>query len=89
MFAGLLCEYIEFNLETYSKSKKAESFTLFEKSRETSADRELKFKLIKKYNEHLHKFSKDQTLAKEFDLGIPCDLLLDLLRYEESEILNP
>ena len=25
MFAGLLCEYIEFSLEVFSKSKKAES----------------------------------------------------------------
>ena len=24
-----------------------------------------------------------------FDIGIPCDLLLDLLRYEDKEILNP
>lgn len=37
----------------------------------------------------LQKFSKDKTLSSEFDLGIPCDLLLDLLRYEDSEILNP
>jgi len=49
----------------------------------------LKFKLIQAYNRLLQKFSKDKTLSSEFDLGIPCDLLLDLLRYEDSEILNP
>ena len=50
MFAGLLCEYIEFNIESFSKTKKAENAMLFEKPRETNVDRDLKFKLINKYN---------------------------------------
>ena len=62
---------------------------LFEVGRETTPDRLMKMKLINKYNELMSKFSDEPNLDKEFDLGIPCDLLLDLLRYEESEILNP
>ena len=88
-FAGMLCEYIEFNIQAFATSKKAESTLLFEKPRETNVDRGLKFKLVQAYNRLLLKFSKDQSLSNEFDLGIPCDLLLDLLRYEDSEILNP
>ena len=62
---------------------------LFEGARETTPDRLMKMKLIAKYNELMSRFSDAQGLDKEFDLGIPCDLLLDLLRYEEKEILNP
>ena len=61
---------------------------LFEAARETTPDRLMKMKLIAKYNELMQRFS-DVRLDKEFDLGIPCDLLLDLLRYEDKEILNP
>ena len=88
-FAGMLCEYIEINIQAFTRSKKAETTSLFEKPRETNVDRGMKFKLITRYNELLDKFSRDKTLDKDFDLGIPCDLLLDLLRYEDSEILNP
>lgn len=88
-FAGIICEYIENNLQAFASSKKAETIALFEKPRETNVDRGLKFKLIVNYNKLLMKFSTDKTLASEFDLGIACDLLLDLLRYEDSEIVNP
>ena len=49
----------------------------------------MKMKLIAKYNDLMSRFSDARGLEKEFDLGIPCDLLLDLLRYENKEILNP
>lgn len=88
-FAGVLCEYIEINILEFAGSKKAETITFFDRARETNVDRGMKFKLITRYNELLDKFSNEKTLAQDFDLGIPCDLLLDLLRYEDSEILNP
>ena len=49
----------------------------------------MKVNLVKRYNELKSRFSDALDLEKEFDLGIPCDLLLDLLRYEDKEILNP
>ena len=49
----------------------------------------MKVNLVKKYNELKSRFSDATNLEKDFDLGIPCDLLLDLLRYEDKEILNP
>lgn len=59
---------------------------MFERTRETGKDREMKFKLIETYNRVLDKMCEEEQ--KEFDLGIACDFLLDLLRYESSEILN-
>lgn len=88
-FAGLVCEYIEKNFQAFATSKNAQSITLFERPRETNVDRGLKFKLITSYNKLHVNFSSDKSLASEFDLGIACDLLLDLLRYEDSEIVNP
>ena len=58
-------------------------------ARETQPDRTMKVSLLKRYNELKARFSDAHGLEKEFDLGIPCDLLLDLLRYEDKEILNP
>ena len=58
-------------------------------ARETQPDRTMKVSLLKRYNELKARFSDTHGLEKEFDLGIPCDLLLDLLRYEDKEILNP
>ena len=90
-FAGELSEYVENNLEMFAVNQMTQSLPkpLFEAARETTPDRLMKMKLIKKYNELMSKFSDATDMDKEFDIGIPCDLLLDLLRYEDKEILNP
>ena len=62
-FAGMLCEYIEINIQDFATSKKAQTITLFDKPRETNVDRGMKFKLITRYNELLDKFTKDKTLT--------------------------
>jgi len=53
IFVGFLCKYIENNIEEYTQKKTTKKPALFEKPRETSPDRQLKFKLIEKYNELL------------------------------------
>jgi hypothetical protein len=64
-FAGMLCEYIENNIQAFAvmATKKTETMTLFEKSRETNMDRGLKFKLINHYNNLLQRFSKEKSLV--------------------------
>ena len=62
--------------------------TLFEKPRETNKDRGLKFKTIELYNALKEKFGRDSSLLDVADIGIPCDLMLDLLRYERQEVMN-
>jgi len=86
-FAGYVVDYIENNLPRYAASGDGKP-TLFDKSRENRTDRELKFKLIRKFNEQPSRFPNSNH-SSEFDLGIACDLLLDLFRYEDAEILNP
>ena len=78
MLAGVLLDYVSKNL--------AGKQNLFVKARETAKDRDLKFKLVEIYNRFLDRMC-DQELS-EFDVGIACDFLLDLLRYDSSEILN-
>jgi len=48
----------------------------------------MKYNLIELYNSVPEEFSS-QDYSSTFDLGIACDILLDLLRYEDSTILNP
>ena len=86
-FAGYLVDYIENNLDRYANlpGKKP---ALFDKSRENDQNRALKFSLIRRFNEKPHRFP-NQDFNDEFDLGIACDLLLDLFRYENQEIINP
>ena len=86
-FAGYLADYIENNLPRYSGSGENKP-SLFDRSRENRTDRELKFKLIRRFNERPSRFP-NANFNNEFDLGIACDLMLDLLRYEDAEILNP
>jgi hypothetical protein len=81
MLAGVLLDYITMNFGNRG------TVLLFEKPRENKSDREMKFKLIDKYNELLDRMTVLENA--EFDLGIPCDLLLDLLRFERETILNP
>jgi len=75
MFAGVVLDYISLNLSTY------QSQNLFLKPREVQADREMKFNLISLYNKQLDKMV-NHTPDNSFDLGVACDCLLDLLRYE-------
>lgn len=85
--AGYIVDYVENNLPRYVSGEGTKP-SLFDKSRENRADRELKFKLMKKFNVAPSRFP-NSNFNSEFDLGIPCDLLLDLFRYEDEEILNP
>ena len=80
MIAGVLLSYISKNLQN------TQLINLFEKTRETNQHRDSKFKLIDTYNRMLDKMCEFE--GADFDLGIACDFLLDLLRYESSEILN-
>ena len=86
-FAGYVVDYVENNIARYS-AKGDKIPTLFDKARESRSDRESKYKLIDRFNERPSRFP-NQNYNHEFDLGIPCDLLLDLFRYEDVEILNP
>ena len=86
-FAGYVVDYIENNMPRYAAGGDGKP-SLFDKSRENRTDRELKFKLIRKFNERPSRFP-NSNFNNEFDLGIACDLLLDLFRYEDDEILNP
>ena len=86
-FAGYIVDYVENNLSRYAASGR-DSPSLFDKPRENRSDRELKFKLIRRFNERPSRFP-NQNFNSEFDLGIPCDLLFDLFRYEDLEKLNP
>ena len=54
---------------------------IFQKTREVQTDREMKFVLITTYNRLLDKMVSEK-LESQFDLGLACDCLLDLLRYE-------
>ena len=87
-FAGYLVDYIENNLPRYSANSDGSKHSLFDKSRENRTDRELKFKLLRKFNERPSRFP-NSNFNEVFDLGIACDLLFDLFRYEDAEILNP
>ena len=89
-FAGYIVDYVENNLPRYAASSVEGTLkpSLFDKSRESRPERDLKFKLIKRFNERPSRFPNKNYNA-EFDLGIPCDLLLDLFRYEDQEKLNP
>ena len=78
---------MENNLPKYAQGT-TEKPSLFDKPRESGKDRELKFAMIERFNEKPSRFP-NQNFNSVFDLGIPCDLLLDLLRYENNEILNP
>ena len=86
-FAGYIVDYVENNLPRYVSSGQNKP-SLFDRPRETKSYRELKFKLMKRFNERPSRFP-NSNFNNEFDLGIPCDLLLDLFRYEDEEILNP
>mmetsp|Transcript_35734 Transcript_35734/g.47018 ORF Transcript_35734/g.47018 Transcript_35734/m.47018 type:complete len:245 (-) Transcript_35734:797-1531(-) len=86
-FAGYIVDYIENNLPRYASLGESKP-SLFDRSRENRTDRELKFRLIRKFNERPSRFP-NSNFNNEFDLGIACDLLFDLFRYEDAEILNP
>lgn len=77
MLAGVLFDYIEANLGRT---------LLFEKPREVQADRELKFALIAEYNKVQNQLVVSQT---EYDLAVVGDLVLDLLRYQPEQVVNP
>ena len=79
--AGYIVDYVENNLERYASGGDNKP-SLFDKARETRIDRESKFKLMRRFNERPSRFP-NQNYNSEFDLGIPCDLLLDLFRYED------
>ena len=85
MFAGVLLDYVQLNF------KNRGTVLLFERTRETAADREAKFRLVTTYNRLLDRTSSLGWQEAQWDLGIPCDLLLDLLRFESgpASILNP
>lgn len=85
-FAGYLGDYIENNVEKHASMPACPS--LFDKAREKDVERNLKIQLIRRFNEKPHRFP-NSDFSNEFDLGIACDLLLDLFRYENEEILNP
>ena len=87
-FAGYIIDYIENNLPRYAAGSTENKPSLFEYAREKGPDREMKFTLIERFNEKPSRFP-NQNFNSQFDLGIACDLLLDLLRYEDNEILNP
>lgn len=88
-FAGYIVDYVENNLQRYAAAGgEGTKPSLFDKSRESRTERDLKFKLIKRFNERPSRFP-NKNYNMEFDLGIPCDLLLDLFRYEDNEKLNP
>lgn len=87
-FFKSLVVYVNTNMETYSKSATQKTPGLFDKPRESKADRELKFKLINRFNVEQDSF-KNGKFYMDFDLGIACDLMLDLLRYEEQDVMNP
>jgi len=99
-FAGLLIDYIEHCLDKGGNSGEK---PLFEVARERAEDKDSKFKLIKAYNalldelahnEQLQEIAESESIAhylnvpQKVDLGIACDLLLDLLRYEDADIMN-
>ena len=90
-FACELFEYVEENIELFAVNQMGQSLPkpLFEAARETTPDRLMKMKCINKFNEFMSRFSNQKDMDALFDIGIPCDLLLDLLRYEDKEILNP
>ena len=48
----------------------------------------MKFNLISLYNKQLDKMVS-HTPDNSFDLGLACDCLLDLLRYESSDVVDP
>jgi hypothetical protein len=50
------------------------------KARETTDDRNMKYNLFKLHN-NLQNNLIDRKLDDQFDLGIPCDIMLDILRY--------
>ena len=83
-FAGYIVDYVENNLPKYAATSAEGTIkpSLFDKSRESRTERDLKFKLIKRFNERPSRFP-NKNYNQEFDLGIPCDLLLDLFRYED------
>ena len=87
-FFKSLVLYVNQNMESYAKSANQKTPGLFDKPRESKADRELKFKLINRFNVEQDSF-KNGNFSSDFDLGIPCDLMLDLLRYEERDVMNP
>ena len=86
-FAGYLGDYIENNIEGYALASGTKP-SLFDLAREKDTDRGLKIQLIRRFNEKPHRFP-NSNFNNEFDLGIACDLMLDLFRYEDGEILNP
>ena len=89
MLAGVLQQYIQVKTANLVNNSKRVDKPWFEKSRETDLDREMKFNLIKAFNNQDPGLTGGQSLDKQFDVGIACDLLLDLLRYEEDIILDP
>ena len=90
-FACELFEYVEENIDMFAVNQMGQTLPkpLFEAARETTPDRMMKMKCINKFNEFMSRFSDQKDMDTMFDIGIPCDLLLDLLRYEDKEILNP
>ena len=66
----------------------ASSTNLFEKPREVQADRDMKFNLITTYNKLLDSLITHKDNG-QFDLGVVCDTLLDLLRYQNNQCLDP
>lgn len=84
MFAGVVLDYISINL---SNCTSRSGSSLFLKPREVQADREMKFALITLYNRQLDKMV-GHTPDSTFDIGVACDCLLDLFRYESGEIID-
>ena len=78
MFAGVVLDYISMNLASCTKGQGSNHFL---KPREVQTDREMKFALINFYNKQLDKMVS-HTPDSSFDLGVACDCLLDLFRYE-------
>ena len=58
---------------------------IFEKERNLKHDHQTKIKLISIYNEELDNLP---TLEQQFDLGLVCDMILDVFRFKQREIVK-
>lgn len=79
MFVGVLSDYISINLEEHIPG----TINLFEKPREINPDTEMKFTFIAKYNELQDKLVTYKDTNGDFELGVVCDVFLDLLRHQD------
>jgi hypothetical protein len=59
---------------------------LFEKERGLDTDRKMKFTLMKTFNRLGSDFASDETLDAVFDLGVACDLLIELSLYSNTDL---